>query len=276
MQDGGYYAVEAKPGLTIISINTLYLSQVNPYIKDPTSDPSQGAFKFGYKMMDWFESALENAQKQGHAVWVLGHVPSGDWLPDHELRYLRLVEKHAVMIQGQFYGHDHEDHALVTRKCGADNICDGDATGILFIGPSLTEGWPSENPAIRQYIYGGSGAPETRYSITESLTYMTDLIEANRVGRITWKMEYSMRQLYNMPDLKPASWLAVVNRMVTDPRTWSDHYAHRRRLYDGPMSASSGVKCVGHKTCAMPYICEMLLFQAELRPACAKAALESA
>ena len=270
VQDGGYYSIEARPGLTIISINTLYLSQVNPYVKDGTN----GAREFGYKMMDWFETALDTAHQRGHAVWVLGHVPSGDWLPAHELRYLQLIEKYASMIQGQFYGHKHEDFAKLTRKCDETGLCSGDPTGIVWVGPSLTEGWPSENPGIRQYVYGANDQdPQARYAITESVTFMTNLTEANIKSSVEWRMEYSTRQLYNMPDLAPASWLAVLNRMVTDNKTWADHYAHRRRLYDGPMSASSGPKCVGHNlTCAMPLICNMLFFQARLAEACTDSA----
>ena len=46
-----------------------------------------------------------------------------------------------------FYGHDHEDYIRLTRNS------DGNATGVVWIGPALTEGFPSENPGIRQYEY---------------------------------------------------------------------------------------------------------------------------
>lgn len=235
-------------------------------------------------MLHWFETELAKAHAKAHAVWVIGHIPGGlfqgDWLLDHELRYQRLMEKYSQTIQGQFYGHKHEDHAKVTRKCNEAGICDGDPTGIVWIGPSLTEGWPAANPGIRQYLYSADGtSSRARYAITDSLTYTTDLLEANKAGHVTWRMEYSMRQTYNMSDLTARSWLAVVERMRTDSKTWEKHFALRRKLYNGPLSYSSwwhenewwsGDCSDHHLACAKPLICEMMFFQARLVSNCTK------
>jgi len=262
--DGGYYAQEVKAGLSLISINTLYLSTINPFVLD-AENPARA---FGFTMMDWFSRELKKAAEKGNKVWVLGHIPANLWLQEHEVRYQKLIEAHASIVQGQFYGHNHEDYATLTRRCETDESCSGDPTGIVWVGPSLTEGWPAENPAIRQYVYGNEGG-ETSYQILESLTHWANLTKANQVGHVDWELEYDMRELFQMKDLQPASWLSVVERMRTDNKTWADHYAVRRRLYDGVMSGSSGSKCRNHNmTCALPLICEMSYFQQEMVKNC--------
>ena len=146
--DGGYYSMDVNENLRIISINTNYLAALNPLVKN-TSNP---AYFFGFKMMDWFEDELRNASESDTNVWILGHIPFETWLPEHLNRYQRLISTYSPKtVKGQFYGHDHEDYVRLTRNC--DSVCDGKASGVVWIGPALTEGYPSENPGIRQYEY---------------------------------------------------------------------------------------------------------------------------
>ncbi len=67
---GGYYAVRAASNLTIISLNTNYLSETNPQMKSNTS----AAFAMGKDMLNWFESELAKAKASSSAVHILGHI----------------------------------------------------------------------------------------------------------------------------------------------------------------------------------------------------------
>merc|ERR1711939_706774 len=104
-------------------------------------------------MGDWFAAELASAEKRGARVWVLAHVPFDDgFVPAHVTRYQQLMEQYAHVVTGQFFGHDHTDFFKLTRSCDGSG-CRGTPTGTLFVGPSLTEGWPPENPGVRMYLY---------------------------------------------------------------------------------------------------------------------------
>jgi hypothetical protein len=206
--DGGYYSQRAAPGLMIIAPNTMYWTTINPHIKD-SSDP---AYTFGFKQMDWFGQQLDIAATKGDAVWVLGHVPGDAWVPELSAAYQQHITKHAQIVKGQFYGHDHQDGIKLTRACDKGNSteCLGAPTGVMWAGPSLTEGWPSENPAIRLMEYDTGS-----FEFTAAKTYSTDLETANRKGEVAWAFEYDTAEAFGLPDLSPASWEAWVQKKVT-------------------------------------------------------------
>ena len=198
-----------------------YWTTVNAHVGS-ASDP---AHQFGFTQMDWFAAELDKAAANGDAVWVLGHVPGDAWLPEHSLRYQQLVEKHAGVIQGQFYGHDHQDGVKLTRACNATapgnatptptptaaTDCSGNATGVMWVGPSLTEGWPSENPALRvmEYEPGDGG-----FRFTAAKTYSADLAAANADGKVSWVLEYDTAEAFGMPDISARSFERWVTQQM--------------------------------------------------------------
>ncbi|KAH8092778.1 hypothetical protein JL720_4942 [Aureococcus anophagefferens] len=225
---GGYFSQRHDDALVVISLNTNYLSMLNPLVKDNSS----AAHRAGFDMMAWFGGELAAAEQRGDVVYVLGHIPGESWLPAHSLTYQRLMQRYAATVKGQFYGHDHEDYVRLTRECD-DATCTGSATGVVFVGPSLTEGWPSENPAVRVYVTDGN------YTVEDALTYTADILEANEKGAATWVLEYSAKDRLRLDDLSPRSWEKYVAlQLATNESAFDDHVALRRRGYRGPRSRS--------------------------------------
>jgi hypothetical protein len=67
-----------------------------------------------------------------------------------------------------------------------------------FITPSITP-FSFKNPAFRLFV------TNEMYEPIRVDTYYLDLGKANANGRADWKLEYSLPQAYNMPDLSPNS-----------------------------------------------------------------------
>ena len=251
--DGGYYAQRAAPGLMIVAPNTMYWTEVNAHVK---KGPADGAYAFGFKQMDWFADTLAAAAKNRDAVWVLGHVPGDEWLPAHARRYQQLIEAHKGIVKGQFYGHDHQDGIKLTRACEPNGTdCTGAPTGVLWAGPSLTEGFPAENPAIRLMEYS-----PTTFEFTAAKTYSADLEAANAKGSVGWAFEYDTADALGLPNLSPAAWEAWIQQQMSVNQTvFLDYLARRRRHFAGPRSKGAGQACPGlNTTCFAQEACYLL------------------
>ncbi len=66
---GGYYSVDPKPGLKVISLNT------NPFTPPYPGFPNQDTAV--YSELAWLDTTLASAQTAGQKVWLLMHVPPG-------------------------------------------------------------------------------------------------------------------------------------------------------------------------------------------------------
>jgi len=263
---GGYYSTSAGPGWQVIALNSMYLGELNPLVKNRSS----AEYQEGFVQMDWFEKELRDAESRGDKVWVLGHVPFSDGsvgiLETHLVRYLRLVEKYKGTITGQFFGHDHTDYFRVTRACGDSNsTCQGTPTGVLFAGPSLTEGFPPENPGLRAYIYDNAS-----YEVEDALTYFVNLTNANREGRADVEFEYSFKQEYSLRDLSPNAVASLVDNLNASSSLFATFYKHYFRGYAGP----SLPDCTSRE-CRQALICKLGAFtQTDLIRCGGSAALE--
>lgn len=187
-------------------------------------------------------------------------------------RYQNLIDKYVDSVRGQFYGHDHEDYVKILRTCDDQGKCEGDPSSALYAGPSLTEGWPSENPAIRYYDYDRETG-----EIIDSHTYSMNITEANVKGldEVEWYLEYSALKSYGMTDVSASSWSDALERMKSDPDLWWLHHQHRSREYDGVISSSSGAKQCSDKnnaTCALNFLCFELWVSEEGAASCVEGA----
>jgi len=234
---GGYYSTPAGDGLQIISLNSLYLFTLNPLVKNQSS----AAYHEGFVQMDWFEVELAAAEKRGDKVWVLGHIPFSDGVVEaHLIRYLGLVEKYKNTITGQFFGHDHHDYFRVTRACGGSNTtCQGEPTGVMFAGPSLTEGWSPMNPGLRTYLYDNA-----TFNIQDAVTYYVDLNESNKLGKLEMKFEYSFVKEYGLSEFSPAAVAGLVDRLNTSAPLFATFYQNYFKRYTGPsLPDCTSLKC---------------------------------
>jgi hypothetical protein len=91
-------------------------------------------------------------------------------------------------------------------------------TNVQFTAPSVTTYW-NMNPAYRVWTADGDDG-----RLLDAETYYADLKTAADGGRyrgesepLEWKLLYSAKKEYDMPDLSPASWNAVIGKVLTQP-----------------------------------------------------------
>jgi hypothetical protein len=76
---------------------------------------------------------------------------------------------------------------------------------LILPGPSLTEGFPATNPAVRELIFDA----ET-FALVDAKTYTANLHAANAAGgKLEWALEYAFSTEYGMPDMSVASFEAL-------------------------------------------------------------------
>ncbi|KAK7906703.1 hypothetical protein WMY93_015315 [Mugilogobius chulae] len=112
---GGFYSQLLRPGLRIVSLNTILYYGPNAATLN-SSDPA-GQFQ-------WLQGTLEGAERNQEQVYVIAHVPVG-FLPfvrnttamrrEHNERLSAMFVRFSHVIKGQFYGHTHRDSLMVLR-----------------------------------------------------------------------------------------------------------------------------------------------------------------
>lgn len=243
LKEGGYYSTDAGNGLQVISLNTMYLCTLNPLVKNKSS----AEYRQGFIQMDWFASELAAAEERKAHVWVLAHVPFDDgFVPEHVARYQQLMEQYAHVVSGQFFGHDHMDFFKLTRSCNGSS-CNGAPTGTIFVGPSLTEGFPPENPGVRMYLY------DDNHTVHDALTWRVNLSKANLNRKLEFEYEYSMKEAYNLTDLSPESMGGLVERLNTSQELFDRFYHYYYRGYDGPSAKPCDAACQRSLVCTCAF-----------------------
>jgi 3',5'-cyclic AMP phosphodiesterase CpdA len=99
----------------------------------------------------------------------------------------------------------------VTAVCEGDSRHPGSPLHLLFTAPSLTEGYPPANGAVRLWTVNASS-----WSLIDGSTFSVDIAAANARGSAEFSLEYSFRAAYGMQDMGPASWEGVTQRMLAD------------------------------------------------------------
>lgn len=94
-----------------------------------------------------------------------------------------------------------------------------------WIAPSVTT-YTYNNPSYRIYTidgnYEGSSfvSPSLRVklqTVVEAETFVGNVTEANEKNQEpNWQLEYKTKEFYKMPDLSPASWNDLINRLDQD------------------------------------------------------------
>ena len=103
-----------------------------------------------------------------------------------------------------------------TARCYAKprgEECNGEATGVIIPGPSLTEGWPATNPALRLLTFDAES-----FELLEMKTFYADLHAGNKKSppSLDWQLEYDFRKKFGMADLSPASFEALHAKMASE------------------------------------------------------------
>ncbi|XP_076011250.1 cyclic GMP-AMP phosphodiesterase SMPDL3A [Genypterus blacodes] len=245
LSQGGFYSQLARPGLRVVSLNTiLYYSpdKVTVNVTDPA-----GQF-------EWLRETLEKAAQNQEKVFIIAHVPVG-YLPfvkgitamresDNE-KLVAIFRKYSHVIAGHFYGHTHRDSIMV--------LCDqtGEPVNSLFVSPAITpikhvDEPYSNNPAFRMYVYYNKD-----YSLLDIWQYYLNLTEANEKQRSDWKLEYIMTEAFGLTDLQPQR-LFQLGQSFSEPRskTFHKYFTHFMAGYD------SSIVCEGD--CKVAQVCAVL------------------
>jgi sphingomyelin phosphodiesterase len=138
----GAYAVNTEQGLKVISINTdfYYKPNVFNYFHYTIPDNS-GILRF-------LINELEESEKAGQRVWIIGHVPSGETSPTNNPTTLFsvIVKRFSpATIAGAFNGHTHKDSKLIYYDTKAsnstivntNNIDYSVPLNVAWVGPSI-------------------------------------------------------------------------------------------------------------------------------------------
>jgi hypothetical protein len=113
---------------------------------------------------------------------------------------------------------------------------------VLFVAPSLTEGYPPSNPALRRYeVADASGG----FAVLDSVTSFANITKANEDWSLLFEPEYRATKQYGLADMSAASFAGLVARMAVDGSDeWRQYYASQTKLYTGstPACVAGGCK----------------------------------
>ncbi|RUS86126.1 hypothetical protein EGW08_006146, partial [Elysia chlorotica] len=211
----GYYVAEIHPTLWILNFNSLYSYVANIFALLGRLDPVWN------KQKDYVRETLERARSENAKVIFTSHMRAryqGTYTEYAE--YMEsLVAEFSDVITLQIYGHDHDDSFLVHR----DPSNSSRVVGTSLSAPSLTPFYnvrEGVNPAIRVFTL-----ERDTWAPLDYTQYYMDLEEANNDGEITMKEHYTFTEEYDLPDLSPASFASLSDRIYSD---WTDFQRYER------------------------------------------------
>ncbi|KAM6906132.1 cyclic GMP-AMP phosphodiesterase SMPDL3A [Lycodopsis pacificus] len=245
LSQGGFYSQLVKPGLRLLSLNTILYYGPNRVTKN-TTDPA-GQFA-------WLQKTLEEAAQRLEKVYIIAHVPVG-YLPfvrntpavreSHNERLVAIFRQYSDVIAGQFYGHTHRDSIMVLLDH------QGKPVNSLFVSPAVTpikhvlEPY-SNNPALRAYVYNTKD-----YALLDIWQYYLNLTEANEKQRSDWRLEYIMTEAFGLADLRPQSLLQLgLSFRLPQTEAFDVYFSHYTVGYD------SSIVCEGD--CKLSQVCAVL------------------
>jgi len=245
LRETGWYSADAIPGkLRVIALNTNYWAVWNRFTDTPDDD------RIAHRQIVWFEKELQMAERDGVKVYVIGHHPPvgiftdnfvgfQDVWPLYAMRYRIATQRYAHVIKGQFYGHDHVDEVRIVDGCrytrpDADttsdpNTCDGNATGVVYIGPAMTH---CNEPSFRVWDYDVDSAELLDYWQYHYRSRTKGASNSSK-GRVVrdWPLHYRWSSVYNstMTNLSPQSWKRELQRLAVNGTAFElDNFFRRR------------------------------------------------
>ncbi|KAK3680633.1 Metallo-dependent phosphatase-like protein [Podospora appendiculata] len=212
------YSVLHPLGVRIITLNTDLYYKNNLYSYLHAADPDfSGMFSFLIK-------ELQKAEDAGQRVWIVGHVLSG-WdgsnpMPSGSDMLYQIIDRYSPhVIANVFWGHTHEDQALIYYSNNGTSQTADNAIASAWVGPSITP-LTNLNAGYRMYeVDTGS------FEVFEAYTFYADVgtfKSLNDTGPV-FQLEYSTRVAYgpaaNWPADAPLNatfWHRVTEAMERD------------------------------------------------------------
>lgn len=247
LSQGGFYSQLVKPGLRLLSLNTILYYGPNKVTRNMT-DPA-GQF-------EWLEETLEKAAQSQEKVYIIAHVPVG-YLPfvrnttavreSHNERLVSIFRQYSDVIAGHFYGHTHRDSIMVLLDK------QGKPVNSLFVSPAVTpikavlEPY-SNNPGFRMYLYNPKD-----YALLDIWQYYLNLTEANEKQRSDWRLEYIMTEAFGLTDLQPQSLLQLgLSLRLPQTKAFDVYFSHYMVSYNSSIICDGDCKL--YQVCAVLYL----------------------
>jgi len=124
---------------------------------------------------------------------------------------------------------DANSTAVCYEKVAPPGPCAGAAEPlhVLYVAPSLTEGYPPSNPGLRVFTLDAATlAP------VDMDTYWMNLTAANAAWAPRWDLEYSARAAFGLADLGAAEWARALEGWApAGAPAWAAFTAHTRKLF---------------------------------------------
>ena len=230
---GGYYTMLIKEGWRVIALNCLWHYTENTYVEGMEDAAEETAF-----LVKW----LEYARQHHEVVWILNHVPAGNYLYDsYKTKYASIVSRYRDIIRASFSGHTHNDHYYIIRD---EESPEKTPVHVNFVAPAF-EGLGGNNPSARLYRID-----EETKEVKDFIQYVTDIDEMRKTGRLAWKESYRALETLGVDSFAPKTMEAWAERMWNDEEAFQDYMTRFRTEYYERGS------CTGD--CKKDRICDLL------------------
>uniref|UniRef100_A0A0N5BGI0 Sphingomyelin phosphodiesterase n=1 Tax=Strongyloides papillosus TaxID=174720 RepID=A0A0N5BGI0_STREA len=212
------YSIKPFSGLKLISLNTVYCSQMNLYNYLNQTDPDG--------TLEWLSQELLDSESKGEKVHIISHIPPGVTycLKGWSFNFYKLVERFENTIAFLGMGHTHKDHFEVYYD-GAN--VKNRPINVNWIAPSLTT-FADSNPSYRVYEFDGNYQGST-FTVLEAETYYTDISKATESSPPVWELEYKFTEEYGMSDLSPTSFNKLISKLNSDETLFKKFYTNYHR-----------------------------------------------
>ncbi|GAM25490.1 hypothetical protein SAMD00019534_086650 [Acytostelium subglobosum LB1] len=249
VKKGGYYTMLVQKGLRVVSINSYDSDLFNLYNLLEHSN-----MNIKHNQSDWLINVMEQAEANSEKVIIVGHIPCTlkSSVNDHWCSlYASIVERFSTIIAAQFYGHTHKDQLVVFT----DAATNSKATGMNYVSPCITT-LLKHMPSFRLYEYDFTTNEVLNYQ-----QYVTDIREWNANGNMTFRLAYTAKELYNLPDLSPQSWYNLAQEFKTNATLFNNYYQF---LYNSPY----GPPHACDDNCRKTWTCEIFGVTSQLFDKC--------
>lgn len=226
---GRYYRDIPNTSVSVVALNTLIWYKSNQ-VTAPESDNDPA------RQFEWVDKTLTQLAERKRKVYIMGHIPPGTferyqqkkegfhWYQERfNKKYIELVQKHANVINAQFFAHHHTDSFRLFFD--ATNATRPVSYMLLVPGvtpwrSSLSEETGANNPGIRLVTYDTNTG-----LVKEVSTYYLNLTQANNNNKADWKLEYNFTTHYQLNAINPTTLYNLTKTMKTNRKLFDRYYS---------------------------------------------------
>ncbi|CAL4122987.1 unnamed protein product [Meganyctiphanes norvegica] len=234
-----YYSTEIMPGLRVLSVNSNYCYGFNWWLLLDSEDVAEE--------LQWMIVELQKAEDAGDLVYIIQHIPPGK---------LGKIIGNCIIIYHKLL------NCLLYGLYSTIKLFDGENTlkGYIFLTNDVRHPWQillagqlltGYNKLSDCYLYI-DGATETTTRVLDHENWIMDLDETNANDSPSFIKTYDAKTAYNLKDLSPASWSALVDEMAQPNSTAFDtfytNYVKSARPY---MEEGCNERCKSNIICRL-------------------------